>query len=293
MELSTNVKTGDLKITEGATPTPPVIGEVKKEPDLITRVAQHKPEEIKPEVKPTGISEPEFDFKDIEKIADPAAKDYAMKAYKSFQKGFNQKFQEIADIRKSLESKQQETTAWTPDKVQGLLKDPQFLTAAQQVAATQAPSGFEGSQEQWSALSDGDKTKFQMLENKINLLEQQNFQTMKVSQDEQLRNKYPNYNPEAIDILTADLLQGKVQATREHLWKVYDYDEAVRRAYQLGKEDRQLDTKEKVSSTSVEGITTTSSKEKPTPEKGESNRAFWDRVVLSNLTKLKEGQLRK
>jgi hypothetical protein len=292
MELSTNVKTGDLKISSPEGQVTPVT-EAKKEPDLITRVAQHKPEEVKPEVKSTEIAEPEFDFKDIEKIADPAAKDYAMKAYKSFQKGFNQKFQEIADIRKSLESKQQETTTWTPEKIQGLLKDPQFLTVAQQVAATQAPTSFEGSPEQWSALSDGDKAKFQMLENKINLLEQQNFQTMKVSQDESLKQKYPNYNPQAIDILTADLLQGKVQATREHLYKVYDYEDAVQRAYDLGKKDGQKDLLEKKEGSSIDGLSVTGSKEAIKAEKGESNTNFWNRIVNTNMAKLKEGQLRK
>ena len=289
MELQTNVKSGEVKISES--PVTPVTQVVTKEPDLVTRVSQVKVEV--PEVKTTEVKEPDFDFKDIEKIADPVAKEYAEKAYKSFQRGFNQKFQEIADLRKTLESEKNQISNWSPERVQQLLNDQGFITAAKSVMATQAPTTFEGTQEEWSGLSETDKVKFHNMEQEIHMLKQQNFLTKRVQEDESLKTKYVNYKPEAIDILTSDLLANKVQATREHLWKVYDYDDAVRRAYQLGKEDRQTDTKEKVSSTSVEGITTTSSKEKPTPEKGESNRAFWDRVVLSNLTKLKEGQLRK
>jgi hypothetical protein len=290
MELQTNVKSGEVKISENSTSVVTKEPIVTKEPDLVTRVSQVK---VEPEVKPTEVKEPEFDFKEIDKITDPAAKEYAEKAYKSFQRGFNQKFQELAEIRKTYETKTAETSNWTPERVQQLLNDGTFVNAAKSVMATQAPSTFEGTQEDWSGLSDTDKAKFHQLENKINFLEQQNFQTKRVQEDESLKTKYVNYKPEAIDILTADLLANKVQATREHLWKVYDYDDAVRRAYELGKEDRQLETTEKKSSTSVEGLTTTSSKEIPTPEKNESNRAFWNRIVLSNLTRLKEGQIRK
>jgi len=285
MELQTNVKSGEVKISEGS---PVVTQVVTKEPDLVTRVSQVKVEEPKPEVK-----EPEFDFKEIDKIQDPTAKEYAEKAYKSFQRGFNQKFQELAEIRKSYEAKTADTSNWTPERVQSLLNDNNFVNAAKSVMASQAPTTFEGTQEEWSGLSETDKVKFHNMEQEIHMLKQQNFQSKRVQEDESLKTKYGNYKPEAIDILTADLLANRVQATREHLWKVYDYDDAVRRAYELGKEDRQLETTEKKSSTSVEGLTTTSSKEIPTPEKNESNRAFWNRIVLSNLTRLKEGQIRK
>jgi hypothetical protein len=287
MELQTNVKTGDINIKEGT--TAPIQQVITKEPDLITRVSQVKTEVT----QPTGeIKEPEFDFKDIEKIQDPAAKDYAEKAYKSFKKGFNQKFHEIADIRKSLEKQVSQDTGWTPEKIQGLLNNPEFIKAAQQVTVSQAPSNFSGTQEEWSTLNEQEKAEFKSMRNEITALKQQNFQVQLKQQDEQFKSKYANYNPEAIDIITAEMLAGKVNATREHLWKVLDYDDAVNRAYQLGKQDRGVEVKEKVGASSIEGMSTTENKDAPKPEKDENPRAFWNRIVQNASLKAK-GEIRK
>ena len=293
MDLQTNVKTGDVKITSPETTSVTTTTEKKPEPDLITRVSQFKKEE---EPKLTGevkVTEPEFDFKDIEKITDPTAKEYAEKAYKSFQRGFNQKFQELADLRKSYEQKVTETSIWTPEKVQSLLNNPDFVNSAKTVMVNQAPQTFEGTQQEWSALSDTDKAKFQQLENKINILEQQNYQVRRTQEDETLKNKYTNYNAQAMDILTADLLQQKVIATREHLWKVYDYEGAVERAYNLGLQDGTKGVREKVSSSSMEGTMATSNKETPKKEDGETDRNFFRRIFLNNLAKQKEVNIKK
>jgi len=287
MDFQTNVKTGDVKISEGSTPAP----EVK--PDLITRVSQVKKEEPKLEVIQGEVTEPEFDFKDIEKITDPTAKEYAENAYKSFQRGFNKKFQEIAEIRKSLEGKKQESVAWTPDRINQLLNDSTFVEAAKQVAQTQAPSTFEGTQEEWSSLSDGDKVKFKQLENKIAQLEQQNYQSHLKQQDESLKSKYANYQPEALDIITAELLTGKRQATREDLWRVYDYEDAVTRAYELGKKDASGTNREKSQATTIEGITTQANTETPKPDKGENDRDYFKRLFLGNASKFKDTGARK
>lgn len=284
MELQTNVKTGDLKISEGSAPvvTQPV---VTKEPDLVTKVSQVKIE--KPE--PTGdIKEPEFDFKDIESITDPVAKEQALKAYKSFQKGFNQKFQEIAEIRKSLE-KQKPAEDWTPERVQHLINDPNFVKAAQSVVGSKEVTETDD----FSSLTDREKQKLQQLEAEVSNMRQASFMAVKAQQDTELKNRYANYDPQAVDTITADLLAGKVQATREHLWKVQDYDDAVRRAYELGKKDSHGIQQEKLQSTSVEGLTAVKSNAELQPAKGESNLDYFRRLVNENMKKQKTEQIRK
>lgn len=259
-------------------------------PELVTRVSQFKPPESGKEPQ---VSQPDFDYKEIEQIQDPKAREYAEKAYKSFQRGFNQKFQEIAEIRKTYENKINESSNWSPEKIQSLLNNPEFVKSAQEVAKSQAPESFGGSQEDWSNLSEQEKVRFNDMKQRISYLEQQSLQSRKAQEDEHLKTKYANYHPEAIDILTAELLQGKVQATREHLWKVHDYDNGVKRAYELGREDERNAKQEKVSSGSVSGGVATPNKEVLPQEKDESNSDYFKRLFFKNVAKLKEGDMKK
>jgi hypothetical protein len=257
MEVNTN-------LTASVTETKP---EVK--PDLVTRASQ-----VKVEPKSIPVSEPEFDYKEIEAIKDPVAKEVALKAYKSFQRGFNQKFQDIASLRKDLENKSQEFSNWTPERVQSLINDPKFVEAAKNVVGTQNEQIYE---------TETDK-RVKQLEQELNQLKGQSIQQTFKQQDEEIGKRYANYNPKKVDEITAEMLSGKVQATREHLWKVLDYEEAVQRAYQLGKEDKKLDFNDKLSSASYSPNSTTimPSGEKPMPEKGESDRDFLKRMFFKN-----------
>jgi len=248
----------------------------EKEVDLVTRVSQVKPEEKKEE---------SFNINDIEKIEDPQAKEYAQKAYKSFEKGYQEKFRTLAEERKSWEAKRAEGDNWTSDKVQSLLKDPKFVDAAQSVLG-------QGNDD-YSALSDADKKQVQEAKLLAKQALEQNAQLLKAQQDERLQGKYANYKPEAVDILTADLLAGKVQATREHLWKVQDYDAAVRRAYKLGLDDKKLVNQEKATSMSIEGTTQQATEGAVEKEKTETDKQWFVRNALNRLVKSKEGQIRK
>src|SRR3990167_6691452 len=220
-----------------------------KDPDLVTRVSQVKVEEKKTE--PTGeIKEPEFDFKEIDNIKDPEAKAWAEKAYKSFQKGFNQKFQEIAEIRKTLEGQKQQATSWTPERLQQEMNKPDFVQSAQQVIKFQNPSDSGLTDDEWSTLSEAEKKKLNNMEQELLNLKRQLVISEVRKEDEQLKTKYINYNPQAVDIVTADILANRVRATREYLWKAMDYDEAIKRAYELGKYDKKTDNEEKITSMS-------------------------------------------
>jgi len=291
MELQTNVKTGDLKISEtSVTPQPQVIGAEKKEAtpevkppvkeDLVTRASKVALEQPKPKE-----DEPIFNTNDIEKIEDPKAKEYAEKAHKEFERTYGKKFQELAAIRKDYETQlkqlQETHKGWSPEKVQALLSDQEFVQAAQQVIGTTQPTG----EAEYSALSESEKRTLEDNNKQVKMLMQQNAQLQKQQQDESIKQKYANYAPDYVDLEVQNLLTGKRQATREDIWKVIDYENAVQRAYQLGKQDRHTEQSEKMASVSLEGLEVTNNEDKPQPQKGESDRAFLQRIFLNNLAK--------
>lgn len=255
----------------------PVQIEVVKQPDLVSRVSQHKVTETKPE-----ISEPEFDFKNIESIKDPVAKEQALSAYKSFQKGFNQKFQELSEQRKTLEQMKQDMSTWTPEKVQALTANEQFLKAAQSVVGVQNSKSTDS---EYSAMSETEKARVAQLEKELTQLKNQSYQQIKVQQDEQLKTRYANYDSNTMDMITNDVLAGKAQITREHVWKAYDYDSAIKRAYELGKQDKIQENTEKVNSMSFgDSSKNVSSSEKMEPNKGESDRDYLKRLFFKNIS---------
>ncbi len=251
-----------------------------REEDLVTKVSKV---EIKPQEKPDVT----FNVNDINNIEDPKAKEYAEKAYKSFQGDYTRKSQALAEERKVWEAKKAEDEKWTQDKVQSLLKDQSFVQAAQSVATQQ-------NTEEYSSLTDGEKKRIENAENIAKQMLQQNAQLLKHQQDESNKTKYANYDPKAVDILTADLISGKVQATRESIWKYHDYDSAVQRAYELGKTDKKTDNQEKYNSMSPEGNNVVGDDSIPKIEKGESDRAYLMRLGKRRLAQEAEGgQIRK
>ena len=220
-----------------------------------------------------------------------------MLAYKSFQKGFNQKFQEIAELRKSLEAQKQQTTSWTPEKLQQEMNKPDFVQAAQQIIKTQNPKESGLTDEEWSTLSEAEKTKLNKMEQELQALKQQTFlnemRAQNLVEDERLKTKYSNYNPQAIDTITADLLANKVKATREHLWKAIDYEDAGRRAYELGKADKKLETQEKITSMSTTGTTVVGDESVPKMEEGETSKQYFLRLAGRRLQQSASGQIKK
>lgn len=254
----------------------------EKKEDLVTRVSQVKPEEKKVDV---------FNVNDIDKIENPQAKEYTQKAYKSLESGYTKKFQALADERRTWEAKKAEGENWTQDKVQSLLKDPNFVTAAQGVATQQQNEEATG---EYSALSDTEKKRIADNEKQVGLIVQQNTQLLRQQQDESNKTKYANYDSNAVDIITADLISGKRQATREDLFKVYDYEPAVNRAYKLGLSDKNEANKEKINALSPDGVTVVSDDSVPKPEKGESNRNYFLRLAHRRLSQfIDKGQVRK
>jgi len=262
------------------------IVEVPKE-DLISRVSKVK---VEPKPADINIEEPKFDINDIDKIQDPQAKEQALRAYKSFQKGFNQKFQELADLKKQLQVQQQPTT-WTKERIRQELNKPDFIQASQEVLQEQNPPNSGMNDTEWSSLTTNEKRQWQAMQSELAQLKQQQSSNQILqdwkSQDETLKTKYANYDPNAVDIISSELLSGKRQATREDLHKAIDYDNAVRRAYELGKQDGGTEKLEKTNATSYDGLSTKPATDIPVAEKNESTSSFFGRLVENNLRKQK------
>ena len=265
--------------------------------DLVTRVAQFKKEE-KPKESAPDISlesDPKFDYKQLEAIKTPEeAKRWAEDAYKSLQRGYNQKYQSVAEMRKDLEKKLSEQTTWTPQRIQAVLQDPNFVQAAQAVMQSQAPTDSGMTEEQWSALSEGEKAKLQSMEKEIINLRQQNQRAVLEQQDKELQGRYANYQPQAVEALIADLSTNRVVATREHLWKVLDYEAAVQRAYELGRQDAKSLTQEKIQASNVIGNGVNMQPTmKVEPKNGKLGADFFMELYKNNEVRAKEAQMQK
>ena len=241
--------------------TTPKVETGSPEQDIVSRVSQSA------ETKET---EELFNINDIEKIENPQARDYAQKAYKSFEKGFQKKYQDLAEQRKGFEQKLADMGKWSPERIQKELQNPEFVQAARAVAGTQEQETEE------SAVTIENRQKIKELEAQIT-------NAGMVRQDEVLRVKYKDYDPKVVNSLIQDLQTGKIKATREDLWKIANFDKYTDRAYQLGKKDKNLDLTEKIESTSVDGIQATASEEVLKPEKNEKDEVYFMRLALKNL----------
>ena len=282
---STTLETKATPAQAQSTPESKSVPEVKE--DLVTRASKVKLENVT-----VPVEEPKFDLNDIEKISDPVAKEQALRAYKSFQRGFNEKYQEIANIRKELETMKQQTNSWTPDRIKQVINNPDFIQASQAVLQEQNPPNSGMNDTEWSSLTASEKKQWQAMQSELTSLKQAQAQQQILSnfktQDETLKPRYANYDPNAVDVITNELLTGKRQATREDLWKSLDYDNAVKRAYELGKQDGGSNINDKVNASAYDGLSTGKpATDIPVAEKNEGVTSYFRRLVENNISKQK------
>ncbi len=243
-----NTTVSDLPVTPVAPVDVPVSPAIDPTTDIIQRASKFVEENApkSPITEPVDYNSQDLD-KLLEGVTDPAIKEQLVKKSKSLEKGFNTKFQEIANLRKQLENISSQSQQWTPEKVKALLQDPTFVQSAQAVVPSTPPDGMTA--EEYSQLTDSEKrelAKLPQIEQELSLLRNERFIAQKNEQDSRLKDKYQNYNPQAIDSLTTDLIQGKIQATREDLHKVMDYEAAVVRAYKMGLSDKNNQNKDRM-----------------------------------------------
>lgn len=266
-------------VESAQTVVPSVIPEVKTvqapEPDLMTKVSQFKRETSKEEI---------FNVKDIDKITDPAAKEYVEKLSKSLQGDYTRKTQELAEQRKLLE----QAKKWTPERIQQeLLSNTEFLEAAQQINATQNPPNSGLTDEQFSALTDKEKAEMASLKSEVIQLKQTNQQTAiraEITQkDAQLQAKFSDYNPVEIDAATQRLASMNLSDIREYVYKATMHEAHVQAAYEMGKKDGRGITENKIGGFSTNGSSTVGSNGVPTKEKGENDKEFFVRLAKHRL----------
>jgi hypothetical protein len=258
--------------------------------DIVKRVLSGKPKT--PDLNRAGNQpdpDPKFNVTDIDKITDPEAKKYAQEAYKSFEKGYQKKFQELAEERKKLDTQIESSNKWTPEKVQSLLSNQEFINASQAILQSSNPTEGAMSDTEWSALSDKEKSEIKSMKQELLAMKHENqltkFNAELEKQNSELSSKYSDYDATKVNQLRDGLLAGKIQATNEHLWKVLSYEDAIKKAYLLGKEDRKLDTQVQVSNASpVAGLSrTTQSSPDVKPAEGEDSKSFLKRVMAAKL----------
>jgi len=208
-------------------------------------------------------------------------------------KGADEKFQEAARLRREAEELRQR--GWDKNSVQQLLNDPTFQAQVnelqQERQVEQNPQGSGLSDEEWSYLSPKEKA---LLANTQKMQKEDRERMDKFfqkqeweKQDLQIKSRYKNYEPKYVDEAFQGLVSGKIQATREDLWKAIDYESAVKRAYELGKKDRALDLNEKVTASSpASGFNMNQSKDVPSKGEKENGVEYFKRIAMRNAQKL-------
>lgn len=263
--------------------TEPVVSQNTTD-DIIARASKFVEDNApkNPVVDKVDFNSQELD-KLLEGVTDPVIKEQLIKKSKSLESGFNRKFQDLAEIRKQLEKSQQ----WTPERVQSLLQDPQFVQAAQSIVPSTPPDGM--TTEEYSQLTDGEKQKLATMEQELGFLKGQQLQSLKKEEDARLMSKYANYNPEAIDNLMQGMMNGTIRATREHLWKVQDYDSAVLRAYKMGLSDKNNQNQERINASVVpSGASIVPNSDVPKQSANQSSKQYFVELGKRRLAEAKQ-----
>lgn len=284
VDVQPNQHVGNTDVSRG---TDSVVRE--PEQDLLSKVSQFR--KSTPVQQSSQGNEDFFDYKQIEAITDPVAKDIAIKAYKSMQAGLTQKTQSLAEERRKIEAKAQEMQTWSPERIQKeLLNNPQFLQAAQQVAGNipQNPLNSGLTNEEFSALTDKEKAELVGLKQQVNMLQQASYQARVQQEDSQLQQKYADYNPQEIDQLWNDLSSGKIQATREHLYIIKNHRNLVQAAYEYGKQEAAQLNQQRANGSSLDGVQVNKSDGIPTREKNESDTSFLIKLAKFRLAQRKK-----
>lgn len=285
---------------------PAVQAEVTQKPevkeDLITRASKVSLEEAQPQKADSPQEAIKLNPAMIEKITDPVLKQATLEAYNSMLADYTRKTQNLASERKKVEAFEAQLNQmrnWTPERIQEELNNPSFVRAAQEYQSrvkpqTVATSSQPLTQEEFDYLPQEQQKAYlasqeakniatSALQTATAMKQQSDFER----EDMNLKNRYANYDPSSVNKVYQDMMQGRVQATREHLWKVVDYESAVKRAYELGKQDRKVEVSEKVNASSNPNlINITPSNDVPVRIQNESSTDYFRRIALNAARKV-------
>jgi len=263
------------QIQETEVTQPEVEQEVTSEQDLVTRASRIPLEQ-------PNQDEGKFNINDldaqIERINDPAMKEQVLGLKKSLLRGENQKYQEIAELRKKYETSLAQQSEWTPERLREELKNPSFKQVAQSIVEEQQSSTNSMLSEEEQALLN-DNTK------KINSLTQANQALLRQQEDSVLKGKYANYDPNVVDKAITDVAHGRIRMTREDIWKAIDYTNGMKRAYKLREQDTQRENKDKISGMTIDNTVNMTQPTGLVKEKGESTQQFMRRSYQHHAKK--------
>ena len=271
----------DAPVIEAPKVETPVVVEKAPESDLITKVTQFKRKETPPE----GDT-----YKDFADIPDPKAREIAINRDKQRQADYTRKTQELAQQRKELEEKQK-PQKWSAERIQNeLLNDQEFLNAAQQISQNPPNSGL--TDQEFSALTEGEKKEIASLKSEVTQLKQSNLRTSiqaEVSQtDAQLRAKYADYDPNEINSSTEALGKMNLSNIREYVYKATLHDQHVKDAYELGRQEALQFNREKIGAISPDGVNTNANDSAPAKNKGESDTAYFVRLAQARAAQFRK-----
>lgn len=200
------------------------------------------------------VAEPTESLVSLDDIKDPVARAITEKKIKDLESGYNKKYQTVAQLRKEAEDLKFKYSNWTPQRLAEELRKPEFVQAMQALQQTAPPNSFEGSVEEWSALSDTEKARMKQMEQEQRSLQSQLAQMKQKEEDIEIKKIYPDFEPEVVDQAIRGLSDGTITASRADIWKVVNHDKNVEKGYQFGYEDGYKKALEKLNgSTSLEG----------------------------------------
>lgn len=235
--------------------------------------------------EPPATGDEKFNINDLDEaisgIQDGALKDQMLKLKKSLIAGANKKYQEIAEMKKQL--KDGSNIEWTEAEFDRILQDPNFVRVANlklqktQLNSNQDPDSLltEEERQKLNAVSEVQR-EIEDLKNKEKL---KDMQLAIRQQDEELAKKYPNYDVSLLDQTTQDILNEKVQITREDIWKSLDYLDFGKRMFEAGRNLRNEKVQEQLNSISAPGISVTPRSDVPARKEGESPRDYFVRIA--------------
>lgn len=255
------------------------------EPDLITKVTSFK-KAAQVSVQTTSADGIVLDQKMIDSITDPKIKEATINLQKSLQADYTRKTQAVSDSRKQVEQQLTDMQTWTPEKVQKyLLNNPTFLQSAQQVAGNQNqnPNNSGLTDEQFSALTDGEKAQLTSLRSEINSLKQVNMQAVTSQTDAQLRTKYSDYDPQVVDNSLRELMNMQPHELREYVYKAKMHDEHVANAYALRNEELNKLNQTRTNAISVDGNTITNNDGMPVRQPNQNDRSWFETIANFRL----------
>lgn len=278
--------------------------------DIVSRVSkpvesnnnqQQLPVDSKLSELETKVNEAFIKPEEWSSIKDPLARQILKKKESEMLSGLNKKFQEIAELRKSYESKINEqpkqTVQQLPDITtrEGLLKaiqDPKVASLVQELYQEQAPKEWQGTGEEWSALNASEKAEWKSMKFHINNLSNtiSNLELERI--DSRIKSRFADYDSNKISSFEKELEFGKVddEKRRELIYKALNYENAINRAYNIAKEEFSGNIKEKVAASSLNGLPNSQSQSSVIPERG--NKSSSQHFIEIARKKIEEAKLK-